>query len=68
MSYLWEQLHEWFDTYDGCLEDIEINSLSGNEVESTCAHTPKLFLMIFIFGQRQRGKTCGSTLSKTLPA
>ncbi len=43
MSHFWDRVHDLFDTYDGCLEDIEINSLSGNEVESThaylCSHS-----------------------------
>ena len=38
MSYLWEQLHEWFDTYDGSLEDIVINPLSGDEVANIYAY------------------------------
>ena len=38
MSHFWDRVHDLFDTSDGCLEDIEINSLSGNEVESTYAY------------------------------
>lgn len=38
MSYLWEQLHEYFDTYDGGLEDIEVNTLSGDEVANIYAY------------------------------
>ena len=36
-DYLWDQLHDLFDTDDGMLPDIELRDLRGNEVEGIYA-------------------------------
>jgi hypothetical protein len=38
MSQLWSQLHDLFDTDDGSLPDIELNSLTAEEIENIYAY------------------------------